>query len=115
MNDLIKNLFPDQLTNSFDDIHWMDPDGTMVYTTEYIDLYGEPDTIWSYRVIEDRMCNLGFLNHEDECLLKKKRPTHFYCRLNHFKIILSHILGYSRPIPKYVLDLMPEWCEAGTH
>lgn len=113
MDEIIKNLFPDALKDEFDDLHWMDSDGTMVYTTEYIDIYGEPDTIWPYRVIEGQPTYV--IDFKQECILKKKRPTHFYCRLNHFKIILSHILGYSRPIPRPVLDLMPDWCETGTH
>jgi|SRR3990172_8285049 len=113
MDELLKLLFPDQ-SNDYDDMHWME-NGTMVYTTRYIDMYGEPDTPFPYRVIEDRCDNLGYLDFKDEVILKKKRPTHFYCRLNHFRIILTHILGYNGRVPIHVLNLMPDWCEDGTH
>lgn len=110
--DIVSLLFPD---TKFDDMHWMDADGTMVYTTRYIDIYGPPDTIWNYRVIEDRCDNLGYLDFNQEIELKKKRPTHFYCRKKHFRIILTHILGFNGRVPQHVLNLMPDWCKEGTH
>ncbi len=116
MDSLIKTLFPEQYgLLGYDDMHWMDNDGVMVYTTRYIDTFGVPDTPFDYRVIEDRMDNLGYTDYCQEVNLKKKRPTHFYCRKNHFRIILTHILGFNGRVPQQILDMMPDWCKDGTH
>lgn len=142
MDSLIKTLFPEQYgLLGYDDMHWMDNDGVMVYTTRYIDTFGVPDTPFDYRVIEDRIGDYGHLNFEDECKEaytgtkvprelasihkltqegykpydKKKRPKHYYCRKNHFRIILTHILGFNGRVPQQVLDMMPDWCKDGTH
>ena len=49
------NLFPEQwqqMDTYLSKDHWFDNEGNAVYTTNYIDLYGEPDTGFPYYVVD---------------------------------------------------------------
>jgi hypothetical protein len=140
----IFNLFPEQwqqMDTYLSKDHWFDNEGNAVYTTNYIDLYGEPDTGFPYYVVEgdpvydyrkpfneeemffqsgcygyDERMPYGLnkiqkeVNKDFKPMDKKQRATHFYCRLEHFKQILSQLMGYTQKIPQYILDQMPnQW------
>lgn len=122
------------------DSWWDSVNQEMVYTTRWIDMYGLPDDLFKYRVIEsDQDYGLDF-DDETQCyetqvfepcynhvpgvslktqkmvdkeipsdLYKKVRDTHFFCRLEHFKTILQHLMGYCNKIPQHILSLIPSY------
>lgn len=68
----------------------VDPDGTEVYTSDYIDLYGLPNSA-RYYVIETPEYTHPLQN--DWLYIPETKPIHRYCRLLRFKTTLYQLLG----------------------
>jgi len=85
-----------------------DDKGRKFYTTQQMDVFGEPDDDMYYVLMEEQDAHPLALNYEDELRLIKPRPTHRYCRLLRFRFCLTYLLGQSGKIPASVLKTIAD-------